>query len=144
MTQTDTNLAEGLLRAHRALENEMERLQKQVTITTHEELTSLGASLEKVHTHLLNHFRFEEQDGYMTEVAQRAPQKDRTIQALLDEHQTMAQKLEELRKETGQAITYLDSLCSKIQDWIKQVNDHEQRENALVLDAFQVDIGNKD
>jgi hypothetical protein len=94
--------------------------------------------------HLTEHFRFEEQNGYMDVVREREPRLERTIQQLAEEHGQLTRSLDALIKEAGKATSLGDALREAILSWIECVRQHEARENDLVQDAFDLDIGVED
>ncbi len=104
----------------------------------------MRARLEATHRHVTEHFRHEEKNGYMDEVRQGEPRLDRAIQQLAEEHCLLTQSLEALLGIARTATSLDDTLREEIRRWIEHVRQHEFRENDLIQDAFDLDIGTKD
>jgi hypothetical protein len=104
----------------------------------------LRVHLDATQAHVMGHFRFEEQDGYMDTLRKREPRLDRAIAQLAEEHRQLAQSLNELIKEAALASDISVSLRQQIRGWIERVRQHEIRENEFVQDAFNLDIGPED
>jgi hypothetical protein len=93
---------------------------------------------------LTEHFGYEEQKGYMDVVRKREPRLERAIQQLAEEHGQLRQSLDGLIGQAGTATGLNDNLRELIREWIERVRRHEIRENDLVQDAFNLDIGAED
>src|SRR5262249_7353893 len=86
MERAEPSIAESLTRAHAALLEDLRKLAEATRPPTSEELAELRARLGATRAHLAEHFRFEEQNGYMDVVRKREPRLERTIQQLAGEH----------------------------------------------------------
>lgn len=136
-------VAENLAQAHEALSSDLRNLQAAVNdpaLSTAE----LQQALAVVQQHLAEHFRFEEENGYMTAVQRRQPQRARDLEKLRQEHQELARSMAELLSDCGDRVTVPDLSKRRIRLWIKQVKGHEARENSLVQEAFNLDISAED
>jgi len=105
---------------------------------------ALGACLTSLRSNLDEHFRFEERNGYMDAVLARAPQMARQVEGLREEHAEMRQSLIALAAQARKARSVDDELRQKVRDWVAKVRNHERRENLLVEDTFNRDLGAKD
>jgi hypothetical protein len=105
-------------------------------------LPELAACLERTQVHLAEHFRFEEENGYMDAVLQRDPNRERTVGHLRDEHRRLAESLEALRALAAGGPG--EALRTKVLAWVESVRDHESRENALVQEVFNVEVSAED
>ncbi len=144
MGTTENSVAEALGRAHAALLADLRELEQAARPSSREGLVELRARLVATQTHVTEHFRFEEQNGYMDAVRKREPRLERAIQQLAEEHRYPAQSLEVLVEQSGVATSLDDSLREEVQGWVERVRRHELRENDLVQDAFNLDIGAED
>jgi hypothetical protein len=135
-------LAEALRRAHADLGKDLRELEAAARAPAG--LTEMAARLDRTRLHLAEHFRFEEEDGYMTAVLQRDPNRERTIQHLRDEHRRLAEALAALLDEAAAGRGPGEALREQVLAWVAGVRDHESRENALVQDAFNVDLSAED
>jgi hypothetical protein len=124
-----------------------------------ERLSQLEAAIESSHgarvvghlhaiqAHLLTHFRFEEKDGYMKQVLDRAPHLHRRVQSLLAEHGQMACGLE-LLIAAGSALAGdqvpSDAFRHQVRQLLVIVRAHESAENQLVQEAANRELGTED
>jgi hypothetical protein len=109
-----------------------------------EGLADLQTRLRVTRAHLAEHFRLEEQDGYMDAVRKRDPRFERTIQQLAQEHGQLERSLATLIAEAEKARSLDQAPQEGIRKWIEDVRAHEIRETDLVQDAFDLDIGTED
>jgi hemerythrin-like domain-containing protein len=130
------SFAEALHKAHTDLLRDLQELEKAVAVESREDPAELGARLGQVRTHLLNHFHFEEEGGYMAPVLKEEPRFARVIQELLAEHRQMAQALDVLIQEVNRAQSLQAIPRERVRAWIGQVRHHESRENNLVQEAY--------
>src|SRR6516164_2978409 len=96
MARTETSIAEALSRAHDALLNDLGMLCESVDPASGQTPDGLRARLSTTQAHITEHFRFEEQNGYMDKVRKREPRLERIIRELAEEHSQLRSSLEEL------------------------------------------------
>ena len=137
------SLAEQLTEAHDALARDLQKLDEAAAAPAGDDLWELKTRLGTVWRHLLEHFRFEEQNGYMDAVWQREPRLERTIVRLLNEHRQLAKSLEALIEKVWTRKGWTPSLAREIQAWVQRIRQHEARENTLVRDAYHLDLGSE-
>jgi hypothetical protein len=133
-TPTDT-FVEALQEAHTDLLSDLHELEKEMGADSASPV-ALGTHLGSLQTHILEHFRFEEEGGYMAQVLKEEPQLRSAADELLEEHQQMAETLEGLIQEITKASGVRDAFRKKVKAWIKQIRQHESRENSLVQEAY--------
>ena len=144
MGRKGDSVAEALGRAHVALLSDLRGLEQAIHPSSAEGQAALRARLGATSAHLTKHFRSEEQNGYMDVIRTREPRLERTIQQLAEEHGQLRQSLDVLVEEVGAATSLDDALRDHIREWIARVRRHEERENDLVQDAFNLDISAED
>jgi iron-sulfur cluster repair protein YtfE (RIC family) len=144
MGKPQTFVADDLRRAHAALFADLQKLEEVLGPASRTSPAALCSCLGATHTHLTEHFRFEEQTGYMDALREQQPRLEHAISQLVQEHRQLTQRLAELRTEAGHAERLDDALREKIREWIRHVLLHEAHENDLVQDAVNLDIGTKD
>ena len=106
--------------------------------------TALTGRLKALATDLAEHFRLEEQGGYMDVVRKRQPRLEHEVQHLEHEHRALGNRLNELIGEAGGANGSNAPFQEKVRSWIEQMRLHECRENLLVEEAFNLDIAAED
>jgi hypothetical protein len=139
MPSIKPTLGDQMLRAHAALQEDLRAI-RQALGTPAEARRQLFA----LRAHVLDHFRQEEQDGYMAPVLARQPQQERTVARLLAEHGRLASGLEDLVREAAEATVIDDRFRERVWAWAEDLRRHEADENVLVEDAFNRDVGSKD
>jgi hypothetical protein len=140
----EKSVAEALGQAHGALLADLRELEQAVQPSWGEGLEELCAQLAAAQAHITEHFRFEEQNGYMDVVRKRQPRLERTIEQLAEEHGHLRHSLDGLIAEARTATSLGDILREEIREWIDRVRQHEMRECDLVQDAFNLDITAED
>lgn len=144
METTKNSVAESLGEAHVALLDDLRDLEYAVRPFSGDDLAGLRARLATVLAHITEHFRFEERNGYMDVVRKREPRLARTIEQLAEEHGQLRQSLEVVIGQASIATSLNNSLRENIWAWITHVRQHEDCENDLVQDAFNLDISAED
>jgi len=144
MARTENSAAEALGRAHAALLDDLRKLEESVDLPSGNGLAEVRTRLTATATHIAQHFRYEEQGGYMETLRKREPRLELAIQHLAQEHRLLSQSLDALRESAATATEVDDLLRGHIQRWVNHVRQHETRENDLVQDAYNQDIGAKD
>jgi len=137
-------LAEDLQGAHSSLLADVRKLEQLLNPVPHERLTELCVCLTEMRAQATEHFRYEEEKGYMESIRKREPRLDRAIHHLNDEHGQLTQGLDEIIIKASAATTLDALLRDAIHKWIEQLRQHEGRENKLVQEAFNLDIGPED
>jgi len=143
MEKTKESVAEALGRAHVALLADMKALGQAVR-PSENDLAKLRSRLGSTRTNITEHFRFEEQNGYLDVVRKREPRLEREIHQLAEEHGQLSKSLDALIGKARTATSLGDSLRDETRQWIEQVRKHEVHENDVVQDAFDLDIGAED
>jgi hypothetical protein len=145
MERLPTSDAEALSCAHAALLEDLRALEEAARPESGEGLAGLRARLRTTFDHVTEHFRFEEQNGYMDAVRKREPRLERVILQLGEDHRRLLQSLEALLDEARSAAHLVGpGLGEKVREWVERVRRHEAGETELVQDAFNLDIGAED
>jgi hypothetical protein len=144
MERTEPAISLELDRAHTALLEDLRKLEIAADAATGRGLAALRARLGTTRTHLAEHFRFEEQDGYMDAVRKQQPRLERAVGELAEEHRKLAQGLDAMILQAATAKSLDDAFRAKVRAWVEQVRGHERREVDLIQAAFNLDIGTKD
>jgi hemerythrin-like domain-containing protein len=144
MNESRNSPVEALRQAHQELLEDLQELERAANPGTREAPAQMHTRLDALREHLTEHFRFEEQDGYMDAVRQREPHREREINQLQEEHGQLAQSLDHLLAEVRGMSRLDDVFGEKVRAWVERVRHHEAHENRLVLRAFTQDVGTKD
>jgi hemerythrin len=136
MEPSKKTFAEALQQTHTDLLGDLWQLEESVCRGSGEGQPELSTRLAKVQTHLTDHFRFEEQDGYMAPLLKEEPRFGPVVQELLDEHRQLVQALNALLQEVSAAPGLRDDFREKVRAWVKYVRQHESRENSLVQEVY--------
>ncbi len=144
MDKPETTPAETLAQAHATLREELGRLERAAHAPSDAMPLELRNDLERVRTCLAEHFRIEEENGYLSTVLKSLPHLERPARRLLEEHRLLAHSLDALLAEAGHPPRAGTALRGQVLAWIEQVRAHETRENLLVEDAFNLDLGTDD
>lgn len=140
MKQAKTDLAETLAQAHAVLMKNMDELEN-LARASGKPAGDLQSSLARMRQHLEDHFRFEEQNGYMDAVLQHDPHQARAIAQLQADHRQLRHDLQDLIQKAGSGA---GDLCEKVAGWIHALRAHKTRETRLVQEVFNVDTGVED
>ncbi len=132
--------SELLFRAHEALLGKLQELENLASKQSASGSEGLHTLLTDVRHFLGEHFRFEEQNGYMSTVLKEKPFLERSVQKLYEEHGQLRQALDALITETDVLNKREAVLRERIQRWVKEVRHHESKENELVEDAFNQEV----
>jgi hypothetical protein len=144
METSNSTVVEGLCRVHEALLRDLKKLDERVGPLTDESPKELLGRLEKTMADITEHFRYEEQNGYMETVRKREPRLERAIEHLAEEHRQLLRSLLALLDEARSNNNLDETLHGKVLAWTKSVRSHEARENELIEDAFNLDISAED
>lgn len=139
------SVGEELERAHTALMEDLQRLDRAAGAAGPpcNGAGELRSRLDATCTHITEHFRFEEQNGYMEVVSKREPRLQHVIDELAGEHRRLAATLAGLI-ERARVGSLDDTFRGEVRAWVKDVRQHEIREDELIQDAFNLDLGTKD
>lgn len=137
------SLAEAMEREHAELGRQLRNV-FEATKASNLWGARLAPCLESIRGHLLEHFRFEEQDGYMEAVVQSQPHQKKIVERLLEEHRALDATLQELIATARTTAELGAPFAEKIKEWLDRMHRHEAEENRLVLTNVNQDEGTKD
>ena len=143
MEPREISTAQALRRAHEALRTDLQALEASLARDSAENLAPIRIRLKATQTHLLEHFRFEEQNGYMEKVRNGEPRLEHAIDQLAAEHRQLAGDLKSILESTNDT-SCLESVGHRIREWIAAMRQHEACEDRLVQEAFNFDVGEED
>ena len=141
MNRSTAPLADDMREAHVELVCGLVGLKSSVVPPSRPKVADVRARLGAVEELLSRHFLLEEQGGYMDVVRQRHPRLEHSVQRLAAEHAELLRSLAELKQATAGETRFNTRLGAAIAVWVDSVRWHEDRENRLIEDAFDLDLG---
>jgi len=125
-----------LFETHRRLQEVIEALHNSCRDDLQEDPTVSSALLQQIaelSRTIDEHFRLEEEGGYMRSALEAAPRYSRLAASLQQQHEALRGRLRHLTEESG-------DLRAGIRRFITELEMHEHAENALVQSAFADDV----
>lgn len=144
MIRQPRSLADDLRKAHRVLMRDLRHIEEMLCAGDRVLPAELRYRLTELRAHVSEHFRFEEEDGYMEAVLEREPSLERTVRQLREEHGRLARSLETLIEEAGRTGSLDEAYREQVWSWIRDIRHHEAMENRFVQDAFNQDADAED
>jgi hemerythrin-like domain-containing protein len=108
-------------------------------------LEGLRAAFDRLHVHIERGIEMKTKDGYLETILNERPTLARQVESVKNEHGQLLRMSQGLRNDLA-AIRPEDNLlvteaCRRIERFMTIVAQHEQRENMLVMFAFNQDLG---
>lgn len=145
MQERGFNHLEQLREVHRDLLADLQKLEEAMRGgLPQERLPELRRWLEQTRRHVAEHFRLEEQDGYLEPVRKRDPRLERRIRQLAEQHRQLTHSLDALIAQAAEAHEPDERIMATLRRWIADFRNHEIQEDDLIQDAFQLDLGAAD
>ena len=144
MKSSATRTASNLDPCHESLLEDLKNLQE--TFDSVATLTSLaaGVRLAVMRSRLADHFGFDEQTVWMELLRKREPRFDHVATCLLREHCELTQSLDILIGEAEATQSVDEAFREQVRHWIARVRDHEFREDQLLEESANEDLGTGD
>ena len=143
---THRDLYEQVREDHKTLRN----LLRQADSMIHERtvpLAEIGQQLDRLRDQLVTHFQGEEEGGYLAEALQLAPWLAPRADTLLGQHGKLTVTVTRLAQGFWAAAGSDDAreqLQKEFSVFMAELIEHEQTEDRLLLEAFQLDLGAAD
>ena len=102
------------------------------------------SKMNKILDYLAAQFELEEKDGYLAHVLEEFPNWHPQLQHLQQEHRLLHQQFGEIRDRlsaTAENSNIASELRRHLSDWIASFQQHQQREDDLLHEAFVLDVG---
>lgn len=116
----------------------------QALIERRESVNNLTGMMTSLQEHVRAHFHEEEECGFFSEVTAQAPRMSDRADELKNEHVDLGARVVELVTIASEEDELCKSLDTKFHDFSKALMQHESKENELLLDAYEDDIGSAD
>lgn len=108
-------------------------------------LGSLRFVSQSFQRHLEHVMALEEYDGYMNIVTESYPQLTERTEKLRQEHdrfrETLGRLNYRLERISPAELAAFEENCAELNQLLEEINDHNQRETALIQEAFLEDVG---
>jgi hemerythrin HHE cation binding domain-containing protein len=108
-------------------------------------LTGLRFISQSFQRHLEHVMALEEFDGYMNIVTESYPELTDRTKRLRQEHDRFREELGRLvwrlDRVSSQQVGPFEEVCQELTAMLERVSDHNQREMALIQEAFSCDTG---
>lgn len=148
-TNLDEQLGLRLQEEHKALQ-QLSRVLKQhianqPSTNTGPWIEGLRTAFDRLHVHIERNIEMKTKDGYLETILNERPTLARQVQSVQNEHGQILRMSQGLRNDLA-AIRPEDNLlvtdaCVRVQRFMTVVAQHEQRENMIVMFAFNQDLG---
>ena len=144
---------ERILDDHRALSQAVAAIRRSIDRPrpgvgqpgAHTWASQLSQELVDFHDQLCRHFRYEEQSGIMEELMASHPRASGQVDTLVEEHAAM---LAESRGVIAALLAYSEDraelgigLRRRMTAMLDRFEEHERRENSLIMDLALSDLG---
>lgn len=116
----------------------------QALIERREAANKLSEMMTSLQEHVRVHFHEEEEGGFFSEVTAQAPRMSDRADELKNEHVDLGAMVVELVTIANEENELCKSLDTKFHDFSRALMQHESKENELLLDAYEDDIGSAD
>lgn len=142
-------LAARLQEEHRALQSLIQVLKEHIAgtpgVDSGQWIDGLRAAFDRLHAHIERCIAMKSEDGYLETILSERPTLANQVQAIKAEHGQILRMAEGIRNDMA-ATRPEDRLlvadaCARVQRFMAVVAQHEQRENMIVMFAFNQDLG---
>ena len=102
------------------------------------------ACLGQLREHLRDHFAQEERGGFLEESVARVPRLSAQVQSIVAQHPVLLAELDGLIRELEAATDGAESWARAARafaDFSTHMTEHEKRENAVVQEGYNEDLG---
>lgn len=148
---TPEEIAQWMREEHKAVEELSQRLRDRVATVPRSGLKhwieAAGAQLDDFQIHLNKHFGLEEAGGYLEAVVRRSPALSPQVDRLRHEHDEIVRILASIHRElvtlTDQDRILIEDCCCRVQNLLRYIKDHEEREDVIVVSVFTRDFGDE-
>ncbi|MCK4340565.1 MAG: hypothetical protein KAY37_02430 [Phycisphaerae bacterium] len=108
-------------------------------------LESLRAGFSRLYAHVRQTIAIKEEDGYLETILKERPTLAKQVASIKAENTQLIKMAEGIRNDLAEVHPedrlLLADACSRILRYLAVVGQHEQRENMIVLFAFNQELG---
>ncbi|HPM23189.1 MAG TPA: hemerythrin domain-containing protein [Phycisphaerae bacterium] len=108
-------------------------------------LDGLRAAFDRLQAHIERCIAMKEKDGYLGVILKERPTLARQVESIQSEHGQLLRMGEAIRNDLAatrpEDHVLVGDACARVQRFMAIVAQHEQRENMIVMFAFNQDLG---
>jgi iron-sulfur cluster repair protein YtfE (RIC family) len=142
-TPTDREIYEKIRREHDHLRELLGKIHQALS-TRAETVDEISGMMTSLQEHLREHFHEEEDGGFFKEIVSQAPRMSDRADAIENEHVDLSTAVDELVSVASKESELCKTMEAGFHDFSKALMHHETKENELLLDAYEEDIGSAD
>jgi len=145
----DDELGLRLQEEHKALVQLSQVLKEHIaampSVNLEQWLEGLRTAFDRLYAHIERCFAMKAKDGYLETILEERPTLATQVESIKSEHGQLLRMGEGIRNELaaarlGDHLLVADA-CARVQRFMAIVAQHEQRENMIVMFAFNQDLG---
>jgi hemerythrin-like domain-containing protein len=148
-TNLDEQLGLRLQEEHKNLMQLTQVLKEHIAVISSSKrgpwLDGLRAAFDRLFAHIERCVAMKEKDGYLEVILKVRPALSTQVEAIKSEHGQMlkmgAAIRDELRTMRPEDNMLVGDACARVQRFMAVVDQHDQRENMIVLFALNQDLG---
>lgn len=148
-TQWDEELGRRMQVEHKALHELTQMLKEHIAATpganSAQWLDGLKTAFDRLHAHVKRTISIKEEDGYLDIILGQRPTLAKQVASIKAENGQLLRMAQSIRDDLTETRTedrmLVADACARIQRYMAVVGQHEQRENMIVLFAFNQDLG---
>lgn len=147
--ELDQDLALRLQEEHKALHELSQVLKEHIAATPQVDhgnwVDGLRTAFERLHAHIQRCIEIKVRDGYLETILKERPTLAKQVEKIKTEHGQLLRMAEAIREDLAKTrpedhLLVADA-CARVQRFMAVVGQHEQRENMIVMFAFNQDLG---
>jgi hemerythrin-like domain-containing protein len=145
----DEDVGSRLQEEHRALVQLSQVLKEHIagmpSVNIGPWLNGLRIAFDRLHAHIQRCIAMKEKDGYLETILKERPTLAQQVEAIKAEHGQLLRMSEGIRNDLAatrpEDRVLVADACARVQRFMAIVAQHEQRENMIVMFAFNQDLG---
>ncbi len=145
----EEEVGQRLQEEHKALRQLTQMLKEHIAAmsgtSTGQWLDGLRTGFDRLHAHVTRTFAMKEEDDYLAAILRERPTLAKQVEAIKAENPQLQRMADGIRAEladlSSEERLLVADVCARIQRYLAVVAQHEQRENMIVLFAFNQDLG---
>jgi len=108
-------------------------------------LDGLRTGFDRLHAHITRCIEMKVKDGYLETILKERPTLSQQVESIKAEHGQLLRMSEGIRNDLAATRpddrVLVGDACARVQRFLAIVAQHEQRENMIVMFAFNQDLG---